>query len=177
MADGSSYVAGVFGLAGVVLGFLGTNTVAWLEKHKRHRAYWSAISAEVELCKSMAETYLRDEVRAPLYRLPLIAYDKGFPALLGDGVVSKEAAKAILAFYSLVGEMNRGLEQANLLWQDRDAPDELLDTAANRIRIKAARISDHVHDAPERYYDGARSVIDANLRALGPGLRFLQPRP
>ena len=106
-------IGSVSGLAGVALG-------AWIgywkelrQQKKRHLSYWSAMSAEVDLCRDDANQYLKDAVIAPLYRLPTVAYQEGFPALLGDGAVSHDEAKAVLAFYGLVEQINRGLEQAN----------------------------------------------------------------
>ena len=80
-------VPGLFGLLGVALGASLTGLKEWCQRKKRQRAYWSALSAEVDLCGGLAEAFVRDKVKAPLYRLPTIAYDTGFPALLGDGVV------------------------------------------------------------------------------------------
>jgi hypothetical protein len=109
----SNWISGAFGLAGVVIDATITQGAAWWQKRKRHLAYWSAMSAEIDLCRDYAETYPKAMVIAPLYRLPTTAYENGFPALLGDGAVSHNDAKAVLGFYGEVEHINRGLEQAN----------------------------------------------------------------
>jgi len=50
--------------------------------------------------------------------VPIAAYENGFPALLGDGVVSHDDAKAVLGFYGTVGDINRGLKQVNAAMPD-----------------------------------------------------------
>jgi len=108
-----AYVSAGAALVGAALGFAGPQLVAWWQKRKRHRAYWSAMSAEIDLCREHAEAYLKDRVVAPLYRLSTIAYANGFPSLLGDGAVTGDETKTVLAFYGLVDQINRGLKQAN----------------------------------------------------------------
>ena len=39
--------AGVPGLVGVIVGAAFTLGATWLQRHKRHRSYWAAVSAEV----------------------------------------------------------------------------------------------------------------------------------
>ncbi len=109
----AEHVAGAFGLGGVIRGAIIASGVEWLQKRKRHVAYWSAMSAEIDLCREQAQGYLDDNVIAPLNRLPTIAYTNALPGLLGDGAVSGGEAKAVVSFYNLVEQINRGIEQAN----------------------------------------------------------------
>ena len=78
-------VPGIPGLVGVVLGAALVGVKEWWRGRKRRRSYWSALSAEVDLCAGLARANVDSDVAAPLYRLPMIAYASGFPALLGDG--------------------------------------------------------------------------------------------
>lgn len=113
MTEPCSYASGAFGLLGVIVGATITQGTAWWQKRKRHFAYWSAMSAEVDLCRDQAQGYIADQVIAPLGRLSIVAYENGFPTLLADGAVTHDEAKAVLNFYGLVEQINRGLEQAN----------------------------------------------------------------
>jgi hypothetical protein len=128
---------GLFGLGGVAPG-------AWIgywkesrQRQQRNRSYWSALSAEVDLCKGYGAAYVRDDVKAPLYRLSTIAYDNAFPARLGTGAVTEEEAQSILRFYSQVMQINRGLEYAHTARQD----DDLLDGEVSRLRQKASALT------------------------------------
>ncbi len=108
-----AYVSAVAALAGATLGFAGPQLIASWQKRKRHFAYWSAMSAEADLCQSFAKQYLIARVESPLYRLPTIAYEKGFPALLGDGAITAFEAAGVLLFYTQVEQINRGLDRAD----------------------------------------------------------------
>ena len=136
-----SDLSGLYGLAGVIVGATITQGVAWLQKRKRHLSYWSAMSAEVNLCKGLAEAYVRDDKKAPSYRLPTVGYDVGYPALLGDGAVDDEEAMVILRFYLQVAQINRGLEYAHAA-RDATGPKEVLDGEASRLLIKARALFD-----------------------------------
>src|SRR5689334_23492249 len=61
-------LSGLMGLLGVALGACLTGLrEAWSRK-KRHLSYWSAMHAEVDVCREFGEFYLKDEKTAPLYR-------------------------------------------------------------------------------------------------------------
>lgn len=157
-----SDLSGLYGLAGVIVGATITQGVAWLQKRKRHLSYWSAMSAEIDLCRGLADAYLNDQVSAPLYRLPTIAYEAGFPALLGDGAVAKDEATTMLRFYSQVAQLNRGLDQIHEATV-RQAP---LDPEVRRLRLKAEKLLDKCQQDPGGpYYRAAREVIDRHVPA------------
>jgi hypothetical protein len=155
-----SIIGGAFGIAGVIVGFFAAQIVAWFERRKRHRSYWSALSAEVELCREHGDAYLNAHVASPAYRLPIMAYENGFPALLSDGAVTHDEARAVLAYYVQVDQMNRALDQAHDAREE--SRDELLSAEAKRLKLKARHVS-----AADKYYVVARKVIDNRLRMLG----------
>jgi hypothetical protein len=159
-----AYVSAGAALVGTALGFAGPQLVAWWQKRKRHLAYWSAMSAEIDLCHGLAKAYVADDVPAPLYRLPTIAYDKGFEALLADGAVTEEEAKAILRFYALVVQINRGLDYAHAA-PEPGVPVEELDKQVMRLKKKATNLYDpHCKDPGGPYYLRVRPLIDAHLK-------------
>ena len=156
--------SGWFGLGGVIIGAVITQGIAWFQRRKRHRAYWSAMSAEIDLCNGLSKAYVRDEVQAPLYRLPTIAYDKGFEALLADGVVSEEEASGILRFYSQVVQINRGLDYAHAATEPGAAAGALSEQAS-RLKLKATNLSDpESKDPGGPYYLTVRRLIDRHVK-------------
>jgi hypothetical protein len=100
----------VAALAGVLLGSAISYGVEGLRRGQRRRAHWAALRAEIDYCLWRAETYEADKIPAPLYRLPTVTYSSSLPALLGDGVVSESEVRALIAFFSEVETLNRGLD-------------------------------------------------------------------
>lgn len=99
-------------IALVVLGFILSFIPSWLNRRRRLKTHWHAIRAEMTLCEEKAQTFRRDSIRAPLYRLPIVAFNTSFPILLADGAVTEEEILCIGRFYSQVQDMNRGLDRA-----------------------------------------------------------------
>jgi hypothetical protein len=159
-----SIIAVIGTLAGVVVGLWFPAWREWRQKKKRHLSYWSAMSAEVDLCAGLAEAYTRDRVKAPLYRLPTIAYDNGFPALVGDGEVSEDEAPSILRFYAQVVQINRGLEYAHAAAAGPNASEEWLDREVSRLMKKAKDLFDPAcADPGGPYHQGVRAAIDRHV--------------
>ena len=59
--------------------------VQWWFRRRKLIGHWVALDAEAKFSKGLAETFLADRYAAPLYRLPLSAYQFGIPVLLADG--------------------------------------------------------------------------------------------
>jgi hypothetical protein len=139
--------SGAYGLLGVMVGAAITQGKDWWTRRTRRGTFRAALLAEADLCHGLCTAYLRDPVQAPLYRLPTVAYERCFPALLEDAAVGSEEAKAVLNFYVLVEQLNRGLDQAHdALSLVREArPGHLgdygLDEEAGRLRLKAATMT------------------------------------
>jgi hypothetical protein len=100
----------VAALAGVLAGAAISHGVEWLRRRQRRRAHRAALRAEIDYCQWRAETYQADDVAAPSYRLPTVTYTSSLPALLSDGVVSEPGVRALVAFFSEVETVNRGLD-------------------------------------------------------------------
>lgn len=154
------YISGLFALAGAVVALVGTHVSAWLIRRSRRRTFRAAMAAEAALCRSLAQSYVNDRVGSPLYRLPTVAYDNGFPELLKDGVVGANESKVTLEFYGLVGQINRGLDQAHdALTSLRRGGGQLglgqeLEEEAARLRSKAMHMV--TVDGP---YDRFQAVV------------------
>lgn len=152
-------------VTGAAVAFLLVVTYDYLRSRRRRRAHFAAIRAEVEYCRSLADTYLRDKIAAPLYRLPTYAYTASFPVLLGDAALSEVEASRLLQFFVEVETLNRGLEQAEeaRLITDEAMRDEKLKTEYGRNRLKAERLVP-VNALTQSYYGHAKEVLDARLR-------------
>jgi len=160
-AQTTALIAGAFGLMGVVLGAFLMELREFLTRRERHLSYWSALSAEVDLCHGYAKAYYDGAVSSPLYRLPTIAYDNGFPALLGDGVITEKEAHCILRFYAQATQINRGLKYAHTA----PAGSPALDQEESRLRLKAKNLIDpNCTDPGGPYYSAVRETINKHVR-------------
>ena len=152
-------------LIGALIGFFSTQIAEWLKRRRHHKAYWGAIRAEMEICEEHGKAYLQDSVEAPSYRLPKIAFEKGFPVLLEDGGVSPEAAKAVLRYYAQVDQMNRVLEQAHKAYEADN--DDMRQREKKRLLLKAKHVS-----SSGDYHGKAIAAVDAAITQIGPWWRF-----
>lgn len=126
----------IVGAIGVVLGFILSALRDWWQRKRRHAAFWAALSAESEYCGQLAEKYLDDEIRAPLYRLPTTAHSSALPVLLADAALVKSEVTALIEFVAEVEAFNRGLDRS------ADAPNETAQLAEfERNKIKARRLT------------------------------------
>lgn len=97
-------------IIGVIAGFALSEIKSWLTYRKKLTSHWAAIRTEVGACHAKAKMFLADNIMAPLYRLPTMAYTNCVPNLLVDGEISEQELNSISAFYSQVQDLNRGLD-------------------------------------------------------------------
>jgi hypothetical protein len=108
----------------------------------------------MEFARGRAQTLLDDKIMAPLYRLPNTCFTTCYPELLSDGALSEAESTALMAFYSEVDTLNRGLDQA------ADAKDQSqLVAEYDRNLLKAKRL---VSGAP--LYVAATTAVDSHLK-------------
>jgi hypothetical protein len=124
-------------IAILVLGILLGLVPGWLAKKRRLRTHWRALRAEMIQCSENALSVFDSQplVMAPLYRLPLMAYQASFPVLLMDGAVSETEVRVLSRFYGQVQDINRGLDNAaamNMAGNEAKLVQEF-----NRNRLKA----------------------------------------
>lgn len=106
----------------------------------------------------MAQDYLDDSVAAPLYRLPTGVYQTSLAALLADGALSETEIAQITRYYSLVMELNRGIDNADHFHKSENT--KLLELEHRRNCLKAERLVDH---DKENEYRIARHLLMARL--------------
>jgi hypothetical protein len=119
------------GAIGIVLGFLLSLARDWWQRKRMQSAFWAAMSAESDYCRHLAEKYLEDSIRAPLYRLPTTAHSSALPALLADGALTKSQVAALIEFVAEVDSFNRGLERSASALNE---PAELAEFERNKIK-------------------------------------------
>jgi hypothetical protein len=147
-------------LLGVLLGFVLAEVKETWARRRRRMAHWGALRAEIEFSRRLAETYVRDGVPAPLYRLPTTAYSQSFPALLSDAAVAESEGRSLIQFFSEVETLNRGLDLAQTA---RESGDEQAHQAEfERNLLKARRLMPPAAGV-ESYYQPARAVVDAHV--------------
>lgn len=95
----------------ILFGFILAFAPNWLDRKRKLRSHWHAISAELSLIEEKADAYLSHGIMAPLYRLPHKTYDTSFQMLLTEGAITGNEVISIERFYDLVKDINRGLDQ------------------------------------------------------------------
>ena len=99
----------------VLLGFSLSWAPLWFDRRRKIRTHWAAIRAEIILCVEKALVLSGAGIMAPLYRLPIIAFETSFPVLLVEGEVSEAECLSIGRFFSQVHDINRGLDNATAM--------------------------------------------------------------
>jgi hypothetical protein len=158
-------------IVGAVIASLLIALYDWLRTRRRRRSHFAALRAEMDFCCNLARTYLRDNLAAPLYRLPTIAYSNSLPALLADAALRESDTRSLLAFFSEVETLNRGLEQVEGARQIADprARAEKVTEEYGRNRLKAQHLVPAADSSSPSYYDLARLVVDDRLRSYWKG--------
>ena len=144
----------------ILFGFLLGRAPTWLDRKRRLKTHWSAIRSEVEQCKSKAGTLLKDNIRAPLYRLPLLSYQVSFPILLAEGTLDESEASEIGEFFDQVQDINRGLENATALYQS-DKLDKL-EKEHERNCLKAKRLVESTEEN-KSLYEKVKVIVDSKV--------------
>lgn len=156
-------------VTGAVVAFFLVFVYDWLRARRKRRSHFAALRAEMNHCQLLAQAYLRDRVAAPLYRLPIAAYANSLPALLSEAALSEKDAHRLLAFFSEVETLNRGLDQAEgaRLIADPQEREAKLADEFSRNEIKAQKLVP-ADARTSSYYDPAKAVVDSRLRWYRP---------
>jgi hypothetical protein len=142
---------GLMPLFGVALGFALAQMGNWWVSRRRRKAHWAALRAELRFCHGLVNTYEKDRIAAPLYRLPTAAYSRSFPALLSEAAVTEDQAMALTRFFSEAETLNRGLDLA----QDARNDEAKLAAEFSRNLLKVQRLT--------ACYESALKAVNAHL--------------
>jgi hypothetical protein len=118
-------------LLGVVLGW----APQWFDRHRKLKTHWQALRAEATRCVELAKTYRTDNVMAPLYRMPTMAFEKSFPVLLVDGDVTEEELGSLGRFFYQVQDINRGLDNAAAMGHAGDGAKLRMEYERNLLKV------------------------------------------
>lgn len=165
--DGAVHYAAWAGIIGTLAGgALGS----WLtyklqKKHEADRTseirgmHVAALEAEIIYNARLAATYIDEGIVAPLYRFTRTVYDTVYATLVSE-ILTGEDIEALTGFYSLVDQMNRGLDDiARHVAEDRHDQDE-----HRRLLHKAAQMRHgdggerRAHPTSEFYVNALASV-------------------
>lgn len=151
---------GVSEVISLLVGFVLGHTPAWFDRHRRIKTHWHSLRAEALLCKKAAEGFLAANIMSPLYRLPVVAFDRAFPILIAEGVIEEAELMSLSRFVSMVQELNRGLEDASELLKANN--DALLRKLHDRNTLKASALLKPMNDEPALALEALR-IIETKL--------------
>ncbi len=138
---------GVWVIVGFVLGLI----ASCLERRRQRKGCKASLKAEIKYCGKAACDYLGGGVSAPLYRLPIVAWENACPVLLAAGVFAEDQVESLLKFYNAVETFNRGLDQIDAAIGD----DNKFQVEGNRLKLKAKAIS-----SCSDFYSAAIKALD-----------------
>jgi hypothetical protein len=132
----------VTGLFGIALGFGLVTCKDICDRKREFQANLVAVKAEFEYCGKTACTFLADDKKSPLYRLPTLFFEKAFPSLLSEGLLLETEIYAVIEYFAGVETLNRGLDQANAVLGsgDENNKNPRLDEEHSRNHLKAKRL-------------------------------------
>ena len=145
-------------IALVILGFVLAVIPLWFDRKRRLKGHFYAIRAELELCRERAESFLKDGMASPLYRMPLTAYQVSVPILLSENTLSEEESIALARFYCQAEDINRGLDNAAVLLRDEDA----LQKEFSRLTLKTRTMIGPTEE-PKTLFDVAKGLVDIKI--------------
>jgi hypothetical protein len=144
----------------VILGFALALIPRWLDRKRRLKAHLQAIREEMQLTEARATMLLNHGIMAPLYRLPVSAYETSFPVLLAEGVLSEGDAFALGDYFCQVQDINRGLDNATAAAHANN--DHTLKKEYGRLLLKAQRLMMDGHEGKAMYAAGF-AVVERQL--------------
>ena len=72
----------------------------------------AGMKVELRLARLAMDALLDDEVKAPLYRLPMSMFERGLPKLVGEGRPTLNEMALLFEYANRIEELNRGLDRA-----------------------------------------------------------------
>lgn len=97
----------------IALIFVGFILARLYDLYLKHMGVYSCIRSigiDVDLALEYAQQFIRDEVYAPSYRFPMMAYQSSFPIILVKGGLQEADAKVLTRYFTQVDSINRGLD-------------------------------------------------------------------
>ena len=143
-------------IALVLLGALLTLIPIWFDRRRSIKGHFLAIRAELQICLDRANIFLNDNIKSPLYRLPLTAYSVAVPILIRENVLSEEESKILARFYGQAEDINRGLDYA------ATSKGADLDNQVNRLILKTKELAVS-EENKKSLYEEAKELVDNKI--------------
>ena len=102
-------------------------------------------------------TLIRENIQAPLYRLPTAIFKSALPNVIGDGHLTKPEIDTLVEYINRAEELNRGLERAGAAHAASPGGSKALEDEYRRNVAKANEILNE--EDPDRF--GGAPLIDA----------------
>jgi hypothetical protein len=145
-------------IALVLLGFVLAFIPLWFDRKRKLKGHFCAIRAELDLCKERAEVFLKDHIASPLYRMPLTPYEVSVPILLSESALSEKESITLSRFYCLAEDINRGLDNAAAVINDKDA----LKREYSRLTLKVQTLIGPTA-SQQTLFDATRELVDIKI--------------
>jgi hypothetical protein len=104
------------GAAGALLGALigGGIPLGWAALLRRRERAGEIQAMQVEMydAKRSMAALRKENISAPLYRLPLTMFERGLPKLVGEGLLTLNEIAGLIEYVMRSEELNRGLDRA-----------------------------------------------------------------
>jgi hypothetical protein len=133
--------------------------------------HWETIGIDLLVVGQLASAYVGewDKVKMPSYRLPLFGREKALPALLATGLLDGKDASALVHFYVVSDNFNRGLDEAQRVVA---ISNEQWGQEVTRAKMKAYQLRPWANQGEGRsgqpsMYDKVHDVLSAHG---GPGM-------
>lgn len=134
------------------------------ERRRIESGLWAFLRTELQMCGAIAKGYLDGGVEAPIYRMPLQAYEHSLPALLSTGKVGENDGERLVRYFVNAHAFNRALEHAQLALDRGDATRRQKEVDRARLKARKLRPGD---PGTETHYDRAVAVVNGHLVRLG----------
>jgi hypothetical protein len=144
----------------LLAGFLLAHIPGVFDRKRKLKTHWHAIRAEMILSKEKVETLLSDTIRAPLYRLPVVAYSTSFPILLAEGAVTEDDVMKIGRCFGQMQDINRGLDYASEMYKLGNNDKLEKEHERNCLKAKALLFGE---DGEESLFEPAKKIVDSKI--------------
>ena len=150
-------------LVSTLFGFWISEWKSSRDRKRRLKTHWASLLNELEICHEKASIVFESKIAAPLFRLPIEAYQTSIPVILSEDEIDADELHSLVKFFSTVQDLNRGLEMArHLHMEGKGIEDPLLIDIANRNKLYARDLC--ITENQIRFYVDAKYIIQTHLK-------------
>ena len=146
----------------LVAGFILAHIPSMFDRKRKLKTHWHAIRAELLLSKAKAESLIDAGIAAPLYRLPVVAYNTSFPILLAEGAVNEDDVMKIGRCFDQIQDINRGLDYASEMNKLENIEKVTKEHTRNCLKANALLFGEN---GQESLFESAKRIVDSKITA------------